>query len=160
MPGAVLLTALLAIFESVPVWAVWISIIGLTAGWGMKTLYWMRIFQEQPRYTVAEATGLGNLGTVRPLDPPHTMANFVMREMGYSVGRRHAAKLRWLVQLLGFALPMLLIALVALLGTGTLALVLMLAATAAVAFGVVVERWLFFAEAEHVVMLYYGREAA
>jgi sulfite dehydrogenase (quinone) subunit SoeC len=26
--------------------------------------------------------------------------------------------------------------------------------------GLVVERWLFFAEAEHVSMLYYGREAA
>jgi DMSO reductase anchor subunit len=26
--------------------------------------------------------------------------------------------------------------------------------------GLVVERWLFFAEAEHVVMLYYGADAA
>jgi DMSO reductase anchor subunit len=26
--------------------------------------------------------------------------------------------------------------------------------------GVVMERWLFFAEAKHVVMLYYGQEAA
>ena len=37
------------------------------------------------------------LGTVRPLDPPHTQPNFVMREMGYQVARRHAAKLRRLV---------------------------------------------------------------
>jgi sulfite dehydrogenase (quinone) subunit SoeC len=37
---------------------------------------------------------------------------------------------------------------------------LMLVATLSTAIGVVVERWLFFAEAEHVAMLYYGRQQA
>ena len=31
-------------------------------------------------------------------------------------------------------------------------------AAASVSFGVVIERWLFFAEAQHKVMLYYGAE--
>jgi DMSO reductase anchor subunit len=35
-----------------------------------------------------------------------------------------------------------------------------LLATISVAAGLLVERWLFFAEAEHVAMLYYGAEAA
>jgi DMSO reductase anchor subunit len=35
-----------------------------------------------------------------------------------------------------------------------------LLATLSMAAGLMVERWLFFAEAEHVAMLYYGAEAA
>ena len=33
-------------------------------------------------------------------------------------------------------------------------------AVLSMALGLVVERWLFFAEAQHVVMLYYGDDAA
>lgn len=33
-------------------------------------------------------------------------------------------------------------------------------ATVSMAISLTIERWLFFAEAEHVVMLYYGAEAA
>ena len=39
-----------------------------------------RIDGEPREYTAEAATGLGHLGTVRPLDPPHTQPNFVMRE--------------------------------------------------------------------------------
>ncbi len=56
-------------------------------------------------YTVEMATGLGHLGKVRPLEPPHTQPNFVMREMGYTIARKHAEKLRPLVLLLAFAVP-------------------------------------------------------
>jgi sulfite dehydrogenase (quinone) subunit SoeC len=35
-----------------------------------------------------------------------------------------------------------------------------LLATLSMAFGLVIERWLFFAEAEHVSMLYYGADSA
>ncbi len=157
--GAVLLTALLAMFDRVPIWAVWVSIIGLTAGWGMKTLYWMRIFQEQPRYTVAEATGFGGLGTVRPLDPPHTMANFVMREMGYSVARKHANKIRRISVALSFVIPAVL-SVVMLVGGGVFNIVLAIFAVILMAIGLVMERWLFFAEAEHASMLFYGKTAA
>ena len=40
-------------------------------------------------HTAGAATGLGRFGAVRVLDPPHTQANFVMREMGYTVARKH-----------------------------------------------------------------------
>jgi sulfite dehydrogenase (quinone) subunit SoeC len=40
--------------------------------------------------------------------------------------------------------------------TGALPVLLMLLATLSACIGIVVERWLFFAEAEHVAMLYYG----
>ncbi len=157
--GAVLLQLLLAIFDHVPLWAVWVSIISLTAGWAMKTLYWMAILQQEPRYDVGAATGLGRFGSVRHLDPPHTMANFVMREMGYSVARKHANKLRRMSVALAFVAPAVLT--VAMLVSGPdLDIVLALLAALSMAMGLVMERWLFFAEAEHVSMLFYGRDAA
>ena len=111
-------------------------------------------------YTAESATGLGHLGTVRPLDPPHTQPNYVMREMGYQIARKHAEKLRCLAVLLLFVLPLLL----SLMQFAPLPRALQLAFAAAAALsaavGVLVERWLFFAEAEHVVVLYYRGGAA
>ncbi len=157
--GALVLTALLALFGGVPVWAVWLSIIGLIASWAMKSLYWMAVAEDKKSYTVGAATGLGRFGAVRPLDPPHTRANFVMREMGYQVGRRHAEKLRRLSVLLAFIIPAVLSVAILVAGPAVDAVFAVLAVISA-AVGLVMERWLFFAEAEHVSMLFYGRETA
>ncbi len=124
----------------------------------IKLAYWRQCDADKGQYTAEMATGLGAWGKVRPLDPPHTMPNFVMREMGYQVGRKHAEKLRRLVMLFLFAGPMLALALSALTGTGVFLWHLLAVLMTAV--GIVVERWLFFAEAEHVSMLYYGAERA
>jgi DMSO reductase anchor subunit len=83
-----------------------------------------------------------------------------MREMGYQVARRHAEKLRRLATVLLFVLPI--AATVAqfmpLTGAGRLAIALLAVASAGA--GVLIERWLFFAEAVHVVVLYYRGGAA
>jgi DMSO reductase anchor subunit len=77
-----------------------------------------------------------------------------MREMGYAVARRHAIRLRrWVMGLL-FAIPIIALGIAMLLPE--LALVLLPLAVLSAACGVWVERWLFFAEARHVSMLYYG----
>lgn len=97
------------------------------------------------------ATGLGNIGDVRMLEPPHTGTNYLMKEMVHRIGRKHALKLRIIGILCLSVFP--------------LALLLFLAPTHLVAIGVIllhlvgafVTRWLFFAEAEHVVGLYYGK---
>ena len=123
----------------------------------MKTTYWRQLDTDSGQYTVEMATGLGHLGSVRPLDPPHTMPNFVMREMGYSVARKHASTLRMLVITLLFVAPFLLLVLAIALSSFVVFFVL---ATLLAGCGVVLERWLFFAEAEHVSMLYYGKERA
>ncbi len=138
----------------------WITVALLAGTILMKRVYWAFIDQEpdQPP-TAGSATGLGRFGTVRPLEAPHTQANFVMREMGYSVGRKHADKLRLLVQIVGFAVPVVLLVLMLTVG-GIVSLPLAIAAMVALGFGVVVERWLFFAEAQHVVTLYYGAQTA
>jgi DMSO reductase anchor subunit len=96
------------------------------------------------------------LGKVRVLDPPHTQPNFVMREMGYRVARKHVQLLRKATLLLGFGLPIVFL----LVSQGGLAVTGALLAILSMAAGLLIERWLFFAEAEHVSMLYYGADAA
>jgi sulfite dehydrogenase (quinone) subunit SoeC len=65
--------------------------------------------------------------------------------------------LRRLVRLAGFGLPFLLTLLAFLFGGGIGVMAAGLAVVSA-ALGLVVERWLFFAEAKHTVTLYYGAE--
>jgi DMSO reductase anchor subunit len=157
--GGMLLNALLHLLGSASEPVILLSALLIVASLAAKALYWMRIDGGRPQLTAEMATGLGSLGRVRPLDPPHTQPNYVMREMGYEVGRRHAAKLRLIATLALFGAPLMLT-------LTTLAMPPALAAVAAVlsagsaGLGVLVERWLFFAEARHVSMLYYGRSAA
>jgi DMSO reductase anchor subunit len=139
-----------------PGWAALAGLAALAVAAALKWRYWAGIDADPGRYTAEQATGLGALGQVRPLDPPHTQPNFVMREMGYSVARRHALTLRRGVMLGLFALPAALVALALALGA---VWPLLLALPPAIA-GVLTERWLFFAEAEHVSQLYYGRARA
>jgi sulfite dehydrogenase (quinone) subunit SoeC len=100
--------------------------------------------------SLGTATGLDRLGTPAVFDPAHTAGNYLLREMIHVVGRKHAHKLRVIALVLASALP----ALVMLLPLGwaglALAAILHLA-------GALAARWLFFAEAEHVVGLYYGQ---
>lgn len=96
------------------------------------------------------ATGLGKIGKVRLLEPPHSGRNYLLREMVHVVGRKHAHKLRLIALGLGALGPALLLMLPASYAAAFLALGLHLA-------GMLAQRWLFFAEAEHVVGLYYGR---
>lgn len=100
--------------------------------------------------TLATATGLGARGRVRAFEKPHTGGNYLTREMVHVVGRRHAMKLRIIAFVLMTMLPWLI--LVVLPFSHALAAVAVLSHIA----GAVTARWLFFAEAEHVVGLYYG----
>ncbi len=142
-----------------PVQATALSFTAIAAAYFMKSNYWETIDSAARTYTAESATGLGAYGKVRSLDPPHSRANFVMREMGYEVARKHALKLRQFVMLALFAIPAGCLLLSLLTGPG-LSLFLALIAVASAAVGVVTERWLFFAEAEHVVVLYYGKDVA
>ncbi len=101
--------------------------------------------------TIGKATGLDQIGEVSVFELPHTGQNYLLREMIYVVARRHVVKLRYIA--VGCA------------AVGPAVLVLVLPAhwvTFGVAAGVhlvgaLAARWLFFAEAEHVVGLYYGK---
>ncbi len=80
--------------------------------------------------------------------------------MGYRVARKHAAKLRRIAIVLGAVAPFGLLLAAASTSINWLVPVLAVAALATHLPGVLVERWLFFAEAKHTVMLYYGAETA
>lgn len=155
--GAVLAVCLLRAFGHDTEDFAWLTVSMIAVALLMKRVYWAFVdAPAQINMTAGDATGLGRFGKVRNLEAPHTQANFVMREMGYAVARKHAAKLRILVQVVGFVLPLCLLILS--LTVGEPALLATVAAVAAIAFGVVLERWLFFAEAKHIVTLYYGAE--
>ncbi len=116
---------------------------GLTWIMGDKAL-------EASGTSLKTATGLGGTGSVRSFEPPHTGTNYLLREFVHEIGRKHSQKLR-------------LISLVLMVGVPFLLLILpfnhffaLLAVVSHVA-GVLTARWLFFAEAEHVVGLYYGK---
>jgi DMSO reductase anchor subunit len=99
--------------------------------------------------TMETATGLGRIGEVSVWEQPHTGDNYLLREMIFVVGRRHSRKLRIIAIGLAALIPAVL-ALSGGLAVTILAVVLHLA-------GAFAARWLFFAEAEHVVGLYYGK---
>ena len=155
--GMLLFAFLLALFAGQSGWAVLLILVSLAAGAALKLLYWRRIDADAGQYTAEMATGLGAWGTVRPLEPPHSRPNFVMREMGYTVARKHAQTLRIGALVALFAMPAVLV--LAALLTGWFAVLCCLAVAAATV-GVIIERWLFFAEAEHVSQLYYGARRA
>ncbi len=96
------------------------------------------------------ATGLGHIGKVRAFEPPHTGTNYLMREFVHQVGRKHAEKLRIITIGLAFVLPVILLLL-------PFSHVLAAFAVLSHIAGVLTLRWLFFAQAEHVVGLYYGK---
>jgi DMSO reductase anchor subunit len=138
----------------------------VAAAWLLKIAYWRAIDGASGDSSAASAIGLSGLGgvdglgdpgSVRPLDPPHVQDNYLLKEMGFAIARKHAGKLRRLTHLTAFLVPLILIVIQAAspapLGSAAAAL-----AAASVSFGVVIERWLFFAEAQHKVMLYYGAE--
>lgn len=100
-------------------------------------------------------TALGfTRATVRLLDVGHTAGTFLTREFSVDIDRTRIIWMRILTILFGFVIPLLLLwsnwddwgfASVAL-------------ATLSAYLGVVAERWLFFAEARHVVTLYHGAQ--
>jgi DMSO reductase anchor subunit len=104
--------------------------------------------------TAASLTGLSHLGKVRPLDAPQTETGYLMREMGFRVARVHAARLRRIAIGVGFLVPAVLLIAAALLDGVSAAPLASVAAASAIA-GMLVERWLFFAEATHTVATYY-----
>ena len=102
-------------------------------------------------HSIESATGLGEMGKVRLFEGPHSGTNYLLKEFVYVVGRKHAEKLRGITLAAMSILPaIVLLALPAGHVVALLALILHLG-------GTMTSRWLFFAQAEHVVGLYYDK---
>lgn len=142
----------------------------------LKGLHWLRfpVFDPAPGASVtaagtATATGTGRgpgiaeaiptaaavtsaapatRSRIRLLDAGHTHGNFLTHEFMFRIGRSFARSLRLAVWLLAFLLPALML---------SSPQWRWLAGLPCVA-GLLLERWLFFAEARHVVRLFYGEQ--
>jgi DMSO reductase anchor subunit len=149
--GGTLLTAIATIFDRFQIFQVILTGAALLVLIALKFFYWRGIDSAARTHTMAAATGLG--AGVRQWEVPHTSENYIMKEMGFAVARKHAVKLRGIVFLLLFIT---LLALAACLLSPWFSLL----AAPAILLAAIVERWLFFAEAQHVVSLFYGAEKA
>lgn len=152
---AACLAALLGLDPTAPGLA---ALLTLPLAWGLKLLWWQRGDARPPVATAAAAIGLPGTSPVRLVEPAHSAGSWLLDETGFRVARRHAAKLRRLALGLGAALPWPLLALGLLVG-GRAALLFVVPAVLALALGLAIERWLFFAEARHTVGVWYGEEA-
>jgi sulfite dehydrogenase (quinone) subunit SoeC len=131
--------------------------IGLALSIAIKLAYWHFLDTGAPAATAESATGLGSFGKVRMLTAPHTEENYLLKEMGFRIARKHAQKLRRIALIAGFVLPLAAV-LAAWFAPHAVDVALLAVAIVLNAVGTVTERWLFFAEAKHTVTLYYGAE--
>ena len=129
----------------------------LVAAWTAKAFWRRRLARPGQGSTPETATGLGAIGRVRLFERPHSTENYLTREMGFRVARKHAAKLARLALLFGRHRAR----------TGTAGRPRRRWRGAGggaaggwrcfpTSLGMLAERWLFFAEARHAVMNYYG----
>ncbi|WP_020558138.1 dimethyl sulfoxide reductase anchor subunit family protein [Thiofilum flexile] len=151
--GSVLLVLILAFAGKDSKTMAGIAIALLALGAMTKAIYyfWIRTVIGP---TINTATGFTQ-GKVRLLDTGHTAGTFLTREFSYQAQHSLLTQLRIVVFALGFVLPIALLAFMILAwSSGWVALVGVFAMFA----GITAERWLFFAEARHVVNLYHGAQ--
>ena len=99
--GALWLNALVHLFGLDALWSDIVTLAALPVVWGVKLRYWRRIDSETGESTPETATGLGSIGKVRLLEPPHTEENYLLKKMGFTVASKHGEKLRRLALLSG-----------------------------------------------------------
>ena len=131
------------------------GLIGLIAA--VKILYWASLWKinRNSAFTPGHATGLGTIGQVRPLMPPHTAPNWIMKEMIFIQARHKALLLKCLVLLLAFMIPALLVWGEDRIPDGPLMIGFAVLLSVSVLIGTGFDRTLFFAEARHIVQGYY-----
>jgi len=119
-----------------------------------KGIYFYRFRATPGRHSMGRALGLGGGSTVaavKLLDAGHSHGTFLTREFGFELARSHAIALRYVVAAAAFVVPFVALAIGVrgMTAIGSVAFVCLA--------GLLVERWLFFAEAQHVVRLYHGQ---
>lgn len=147
-----LLGAVVAGLDTTPYIAMSALIMSIAAV--LKAIYYFWIRSPGLSPTINTATGLTR-AKVKLLDTGHTHGTFLTQEFGFQIARQQASLLKIVVFVLGFIVPgLMLIWVFNQEGGQTAAIVAVLAGIV----GAAVERWLFFAEARHVVNLYHGAQ--
>jgi DMSO reductase anchor subunit len=146
-----LVVAMMAGVDTLPF--VMLSLFQLFVAAFVKAIYYYWIGRMGVGSTINTATGFTR-AQVKLLDAGHTHGTFLTREFGYVVSRLTTTTLRLLSMFMAFAVPLVLLYI----AMEYHSLVLGMAALVSVFVGLVAERWLFFAEARHVVNLYHGAQ--
>jgi DMSO reductase anchor subunit len=148
----ILLGAVVAGIDTTPYIAMSALILSIAAV--LKAIYYFWIRSPGLSPTINTATGLTR-AKVKLLDTGHTHGTFLTQEFGFQIARQKAGLLKIVVFVVGFVLPGLMLVWVF---NQQGAHVAAIVAAAAGLAGAAVERWLFFAEARHVVNLYHGAQ--
>ncbi len=123
---------------------------GLVAITAVVKLGYFMCFQVPGSNSIQTATGFTE-HQVSILDAGHSAPSFLNNEFIYDIAQAKLLRLRWMMMLATFAVPLCVLCwlpvAINLLG----ALLVMMA-------GLLTERWLFFAEARHVVRLLHGQQ--
>ena len=136
------------------------TIVSLSLCLFMKLIYWYSI-SKKVTSTVNSATGLGKNENISLFEGPHTGKNFLTTEMINKIKKEKANFLRLCFGVLTCVLPIYMIIqepsliIDSLILKLTFFLVLIFALI-----GMLIERYLFFIQAKHVVSLYYGENKA
>lgn len=112
----------------------WLAAVLATLAITLKHAYWRQRDLAPRTYTAGAGTGLGPFGTVKVLKSPHSTDNFVKREMGYTVARKHDDVLRHIATVFDLCLPIVLL-LATIVAGKLMALILTAVATIVLAFG-------------------------
>ncbi len=153
--GAIFYQVLLGFTESQSTVLAELAIALILSAALVKILYWRHITGEISQSTPETATGLGLLGRVQQLQSPHSQKNYLLKEMGFKIARKHAQRLRWICFASTFVFPIVLMLMALFVQGGSVLWFLLVLTGLSFTLGLLVERWLFFAEAEHVVSHYY-----
>lgn len=121
----------------------------LVAALLVKGFYYFRFRAPATAFTINDALPIGKK-TIRLLDVGHTHGTFLTDEFYFKLARGHALMLRIVAIVAGFGVPVLALA------AGASGVVSLSIVALVCLLGLLAERWLFFAEAEHVVRLYHG----
>ena len=122
----------------------------------LKIIYWFHI-RTKSTSSINTAIGLGKENKVSFFEGPHTGKNFLTTEMINKIKKEKANFLRLCFIILSCVLPMYMIVQEATLIIDAFILKLSFFITLVFALiGMLIERYLFFIQAKHVVSLYYG----
>jgi DMSO reductase anchor subunit len=152
LAGALILLALAAADQKATGAYVALVLIALAVTAGIKGVYYQKFGPAgADAYSLSAAIGM-TAARAKLLDAGHTHGTFLTHEFVFRVGRERGKQLRLLFFVLSLLVPAAVIGLGARdpSALGMIALVCMA--------GLLVERWLFFAEAQHVVRLFHGQQ--
>lgn len=151
--GSILLVSVLTLNHQSAKLLATLSLVLISIAAISKAIYyfWVRTITGP---TINTATGFTR-AQVRLLDTGHTAGTFLTNEFAYFAPATLLLSLRITVFVAGFCVPLLLIGLIAL---GVQSVFLAMLAVLASFVGIGAERWLFFAEARHVIRLYHGAQ--